>query len=134
MSQRLLNALEQNDCSGCEVVVELDWAVDDDLVVRPDVAVCCGQNIDEFIRSAPQLIVEVLSQSTESKDRTAKFELYRDQQVSYYVMVDSQTKQVEPYHLIDGIYQPLNDDSDSQEAILIELSSDCQIKLTAKDL
>ncbi|HBJ33219.1 MAG TPA: hypothetical protein DDZ51_00350 [Planctomycetaceae bacterium] len=108
--------------------------IDNDLVVRPDVAVCSGQNIDKFIRSAPQLIVEVLSQSTESKDRTARFELYRDQQVSYYVMVDSQTKQVEPYRLVDGIYQPLNDDSDSQEAILIELSSDCQIKLTTKDL
>jgi len=101
IAQRLLNALEQNDCSDGEVVVELDWVIDNDLVVRPDVAVCCGQNIDEFIRSAPQLIVEVVSQSTESKDRTAKFELYRDQQVSYYVMVDSQTKQVEPYHLID---------------------------------
>ena len=134
IAQRLLNALEQNDCSDCEVVVELDWVIDDDLVVRHDVAVCCGQNIDEFIRSAPQLIVEVLSQSTESKDRTAKFELYRDQQVSYYMMVDSQTKQVEPYRLIDGIYQPINADPQSPVTFPIQLSGHCQVTFDTNDL
>lgn len=78
IAQRLLNAFEQNNGSDCEVVVELDWVIENDLVVRPDLAVCCGQDIDEFIRSTPQVMVEVLSQSTESKDRTAKFEWYRD--------------------------------------------------------
>ena len=134
LAQRLLNLLENTHCNDCEVVVELDWVIDDDLVVRPDVAVCCGQDIEEFIRSSPQLIIEVLSQSTESKDRSAKFELYQDQQVPYYLMVDSLTKTVEPFRLVDGNYQRLHGENDSPEAHSIELTNACQIKLSTKDL
>lgn len=52
----------------------------------------------------------------------------------YYVMVDSQTRQIEAYRLIDGVYQPLIAEPGSQVTFPIQLTGDCQIKLSTKDL
>ena len=134
ISQRLLNAIEQSNCDDCEVVMELDWVISDDLVVRPDVAVCCGQDIDEFIRSAPKLIIEVLSDSTESKDRTAKYELYQDQAVEYYLMVDSRDKRVDAYCLSNGTYERSVVDLDNAATIQIKLHEHCKFDFDLSQL
>lgn len=73
LAEMLLNELDRVQCEDCEVAVavDLDWIIDTDLVVRPDISLCCGSSIDKYIESPPKFIAEVLSQSTQIKDRTA---------------------------------------------------------------
>lgn len=47
----------------------------------------------------PRFVMEVLSPSTEKYDRTEKKELYRQQEVDEYWIVDWKKKQVEIYTL-----------------------------------
>ena len=72
--RQFLNSLDAN-CGDCFVLMETDWIVADDIVVRPDVVIVCGAFPERHTVEPPRLIVEVLSPSTEEKDRTAKREL-----------------------------------------------------------
>jgi Uma2 family endonuclease len=70
----------------------------------PDISVTC----DDRDRTAkkfsqyPTLIVEVLSSSTEAYDRSGKFKLYRRiESLRDYVLVSSEQRSVEVYHLND---------------------------------
>ena len=56
---------------------------------------------------APDLIVEVLSDSTAEKDRTTKFEDYAAHNVSEYWMVDPEKEIVEQYFLQNERYELL---------------------------
>jgi Uma2 family endonuclease len=65
----------------------------------PDVQVLCEQGIrhGKYVEN-PVLLVEVLSDSTESYDRNKKFEHYRSiATLKYYVLVDQTYKHVELY-------------------------------------
>lgn len=53
----------------------------------------------EFFFRYPRFVMEVLSPSTEKYDRTEKMELYRQQEVEEYWIVDWRTKTVEIYEL-----------------------------------
>jgi Uma2 family endonuclease len=98
IARRIGNRLEQCGC-GCEVVSELDWIVADDTVVRPDVMVLCNGIPEEHLREPPALIVEVLSPSTASKDRTTKFDLYESQGVRHYLLADPSSQQLDAHAL-----------------------------------
>ena len=78
----------RSHCYDCFVLMETDWIISDDTVVRPDVAVLCGSFPERHIVETPRLVVEVLSSSTEVKDRTAKVNLYASQGVEFYLIVD----------------------------------------------
>jgi len=128
LAQMLLNELDRVQCGDCEVAVELDWIIDTDLVVRPDISLCCGSNIDKYIESPPKFIAEVLSQSTQIKDRTAKFDLYAKEGVKYYAIVD-----------LDGDSQCYELQSSRYEkrpngAIELQLSHDCAISIDLQKL
>jgi Uma2 family endonuclease len=82
---------EEPACGNCHLAYEVDWHVNDHTVVRPDILIVCGPEPDQFVRSPPALIVEILSPSTAEKDRTAKRELYAAQQVPHYIVVDPDT-------------------------------------------
>ena len=72
----------------CFVLMATDWIISDETVVRPDVAIVCGSFPERYIVETPRFIVEVLSPSTEIKDRTAKMNLYASQGVEFYLIVD----------------------------------------------
>lgn len=64
----------------------------------PDVMVSCDQRDREFkyFKKYPTLIIEVLSESTEAKDRGKKFEHYRHlETLREYVLVSQTQRQVE---------------------------------------
>ncbi len=125
LAQRLLNAIDAAGCERCEVVVELDWIIDDDTVVRPDLSVVCNADSDRYIDQPPALIIEVLSASTEAKDRSAKFALYEQQSVRYYILIDPDTMQSERYELAEnGAYQPMH-----SPATTLSLHQNSQIQL-----
>jgi Uma2 family endonuclease len=54
---------------------------------------------------APDLVVEILSKSTEFRDRGIKFEDYEAHRVSEYWLVDTDLKVVEQYILVNDKYE-----------------------------
>ena len=76
LTQRILNALDDQGCDDCEVIPECDWIVAEDTVLRPDLSIVCGVVTDRHIETTPSLIVEILSDSMRHKDRTAKRDRY----------------------------------------------------------
>jgi len=98
---------ETLDCPECEVWVSpIDWKIDEETVVQPDVAVFCDEDADNpYFTKTPPLVVEVLSKSTAHKDVTVKFELYERLGVRWYVIVDPETERAEIYENRNGRYE-----------------------------
>ena len=83
--------------------VQYRWQTDDgrEKAVIPDASINCqtkkkrGSN---FI-GIPRFVMEVLSPSTEQYDRGEKMELYRQQEIEEYWIVDWRKKKIEIYEL-----------------------------------
>lgn len=88
------SAFREQAC-GCATYDGLDWIVSDDTVVRPDVMVVCGRQPGRHLERPPILAIEVLSESTAEKDRTAKRDLYEAHQVADYLLVDPARQVIE---------------------------------------
>ncbi len=103
------NSLSNNskNCN-CILFAELDWKINEDTVVRPDIMIVCGDANEDFLNFPPVLIIEILSPNNMKNDRVIKFELYREQGVKYYLMADYLKKTVEVYELIDNMYKEVN--------------------------
>ena len=86
--------------------VRLNAADDDDTVVQPDIVVVCDQAKldDKGCNGAPDLVVEILSPSTASRDRVLKFNKYLQAGVREYWIVDPDSKTVLTHMLKDGQY------------------------------
>ncbi|MBV9708519.1 MAG: Uma2 family endonuclease [Chloroflexi bacterium] len=90
--------------------------------VYPDVSVTCDSRdrgrVD--IVQSPRLIVEVLSPSTEAKDRGKKFSYYRAcPTVEEYVLVDTQQKSIEVYQREHHPFWKLSPFGPDDEVVLI---------------
>ena len=73
----------------------------EDKTVIPDASINCrvkSRRGNTFL-DAPRFVMEVLSPTTESYDRNEKMELYRQQEIEEYWIVDFRIKQVEIYEL-----------------------------------
>lgn len=88
LATALKNCLDSTEhfkkCKECIVLMETDWQVTNDTVVRPDVMVIC-QKIDEQVLVTPDLIIEVVSSSSTKRDEQMKFELYQREGVPYFI-------------------------------------------------
>ena len=102
--RRLGDKIEQRGCT--LFVAPTDVIFDNFNVVQPDVFVVCDKNkITEYnIQGAPDLIIEVISVSTEKKDKNEKKALYEKFAVQEYVMVFPEKEYVERYCLTEGQY------------------------------
>ncbi len=89
----LAAAVRSHQYNAC-VLYGIDWIVREDTIVRPDLVVICGDIPERHVQSVPAIVVEVLSDATRSRDTTHKRELYRQQQVGYYVIVDPDTESI----------------------------------------
>jgi len=70
----------------------------DDFFYYPDLHVSCEQSSNDHFNSEPKLIIEVLSDSTERKDRAEKFYNYRKlESLQDYVLVAQDCQRVEIY-------------------------------------
>jgi Uma2 family endonuclease len=61
--------------------------------------IVCKPITKQFLDFAPELVVEILSPATALKDRHTKFEIYQQQQILYYILVDIDTKKIEVWQL-----------------------------------
>jgi Uma2 family endonuclease len=106
----------------CNLLYECDWVINEETVIKPDIVIISGDyNKKEFIKSAPVLIVEIISPSTRLKDRDTKFNLYQQHGVKYYLMADAENNLIEYFELADDKYRG--------KSIIetFDLSNDCSI-------
>lgn len=106
-----LSISHNNDSCNCVLFVELDWKINDNTVVRPDVMIVCGEPKEEYLSFPPVLIVEILSPHNMQRDRVLKFDIYKEQGVKFYLMVDPLKEAVEVFELIDNTYKQVEKDS-----------------------
>lgn len=98
------------NCKKCKVLVPVDWKIDEDTVVQPDVSVVCEDVIDEkYLSNPPEIIFEIISHSTAFKDRNIKYKIYESQGVKYYIIADIHAKVAEVFRLENNIYKKLKD-------------------------
>jgi Uma2 family endonuclease len=105
LAAKFVNAVDANGSNEWVVLQEIDWIVDDSTVVRPDLCLIHGPIPEKHLCAPPQLIVEILSDSTAEKDRKSKFELYRQQSVLYYLIVDPVDHHTDVFRLVENQYQ-----------------------------
>ncbi len=98
-------------------------------VVQPDLAVVLAEHSDRVLRSrlrgAPDLVVEIASPSTATRDRTLKLALYARYRVPEYWIVDAENRCVAQYRLqSDGGYDDpvLHEESISFADAVVDLT------------
>jgi Uma2 family endonuclease len=131
ISYQLKHSLRKG-CRDCFVLMETDWIVAEDTVVRPDIVIVCGAFPERHIVKPPRLIVEVLSPSTEEKDRTAKLDLYASLGVEFYLLADPIAKCVQAFQrdVETGKYVPIL----SEDKLSFELGAECVARLDVRSL
>ncbi len=104
------------------------------LYTYPDVMVVCGEEKfgdekqDTLLN--PDVIIEVLSDSTESYDRGEKFENYRKlDSLKEYVMISQKRRKMEKYARTEN-RQWLLTESDEEHPMIILESIGCELKLS----
>lgn len=103
----------------------------------PDVMVTCDERDRRAIRVIyyPCLIVEVLSPSTEAKDRGKKFQNYRRiSTLKDYVLISSEQKFIECFRLNEKGVWELYTYSEGDEVELISVDFRCPIELVYEDV
>ena len=79
-------------------------------VVQPDICVICDRQklTQRGCEGAPNLIIEILSRGTQYNDTKLKFDLYQEQGVPEYWVVDPYYKTVQIYLYREGNYIALS--------------------------
>jgi len=86
--------------------VRLNADKEDDTIFEPDLLVVCDKSKLDGKRcnGAPDLVIEILSPSTASRDRVTKFNKYLQAGVREYWIVDPESKTVSVHILENGKY------------------------------
>ncbi|NPA41983.1 MAG: Uma2 family endonuclease [Aquificae bacterium] len=100
---RFLDEFLESRCSECSVGIDTDFVIDEHNVLRPDVFVVC-EKVEDRLLKAPQIVFEVVSESTSDKDENLKKILYEREGVEYYVLVYPNLKKARIFRLKDGKY------------------------------
>lgn len=117
-------ALRNAGCKHCRTYDPLDYKIAEDTILIPDILIVCGEIKKKFLDFPPVLLAEILSPSTALKDRHTKYELYEQQGVAFYLIVDTEQKRIELFQLINSKYE-LQQESVAPQ---IALAPDCIIK------
>ena len=84
--------------------VRLNADKGDDSVVQPDLLVVCDPDKladGKTVKGAPDLVVEILSPSNSGRDRTKKFQKYRDAKVKEIWFIDPDDGVIEVFIKLD---------------------------------
>lgn len=101
-------------------------------VVQPDICVICDLEKldDKGCVGAPDLIIEILSPSTIKKDYYEKFNLYQENGVKEYWLVNPEGKSLQIFYLDHGGYQEHETFEEKEETITSKLFSELKIEMT----
>lgn len=76
-------------------------------------------------------MVEVLSTSTEFKDRHTKYSIYESQGIRYYLIVDPDRNRAEVYELTEGRYRLMQQGNDFVFSFQLE---NCKAEISFKEI
>ncbi len=119
----LMSALKEKSCKECKAYDPLDYKINESTIIQPDVLIVCKKISKKFLDFTPALVVEVLSPATMIKDQNVKQNLYQQEGVKYYLMVDIDKKEIIICHLMEGLYEQTNYKGDYE----FELIEGCMI-------
>ena len=129
---QLSNYLQDKPCKvfTAPFDVRLNAKADDDTVVQPDILVVSDPSKfdPKGIVGAPDLIIEVLSPSTEKRDRNTKFKLYQRFGVHEYWIVDPSNETVSINSLKSGKY--ITHLHFKEDTVPVNVLDGCTIDLT----
>lgn len=94
----LKKALNPDKCK-CQVYQPIDLRITEHTVVNPDLLIVCKPISKQYLDFPPALVVEILSPSTEMKDRNTKYQLYETFGIPYYIIIDPDKENIEIYGL-----------------------------------
>ncbi len=109
IGSQLLDRLE--DCPDCEVLLDTDWKVASDTVVRPDVAVVCDDDNPARITRTPEIVFEIVSPATAVRDEHLKLRLYEAEGVSWYVLVYPDDRRARIFRWSEGRLRKVADNA-----------------------
>ena len=98
---------QKNKLKNCQLFeAPTDVVFDDENVVQPDILIVCDKNkiTENCIKGAPDLIIEIVSENTELKDKREKFLLYEKFGVKEYIIVFPDREYLERYVLENKKY------------------------------
>lgn len=128
LSRLLGNAMQGGPCRVFSEGMKVQPA--DDTILYPDVFVTCdpADLRTEMIFTAPKLVIEVLSPTTQAYDRSQKFALYRRMaSLQEYALVDPDTRRIEVFRIgLDSLWV-LHDMSERD--VLTLASVGCEMKM-----
>ena len=97
-------AIRQAKCKKCKVYQPLDYKISEDTLLQPDMLIVCKKMTKSFLDFPPLFVAEILSPSTALRDLNTKFEIYQNQGVRYYLIVDSEKESFDLYEILDQRY------------------------------
>jgi Uma2 family endonuclease len=100
---------QQLDECSCKILYELDWRINENNILRPDLVIVCDDDQREFIYNTPALIIEILSPSTAEIDKVLKYNKYETAGLPWYIIVDPETYETIIYQLVDNSYLRVTD-------------------------
>ena len=108
----------KKSCKDCKAYLPIDWKINDNTILQPDLLVVCDKIEKKFLDFTPTIVVEILSPSTAVKDRNIKKEIYLFQGVKYFLIFDPPTKKIEIYEAVNNAYSPVSISPNNFEFIL----------------
>lgn len=131
LAGRLFRQLsEELDAAGCQnylLFLDLDWHLNSETVLRPDLLIVCDYKPEKFVERSPIMVAEILSDSTRQRDLLYKREIYHQQGVKYYLIVDPK---------ISALRLLVNeaDGYRESESTTMTLHADCEVQLDPEKL
>ena len=115
-------------CEKCRSLLPVDWKIAEDTVVQPDnLVICHTPRNSAYLTKAPNIIFEILSKSTATKDKNLKFKLYEAEGVTHYIIVDPKEQVAKVYKLHEGKYIKVCDATDEKVEFSLQKCSQGKI-------
>jgi Uma2 family endonuclease len=131
LSRQFSNYLKGKKCEvyAAPFDVRLNNEDKNDTVVQPDITVVCDPSKldDKGCVGAPDMVLEILSPSTSSRDKTVKFKRYLRAGVREYWIVDPMDRTL-TVHILDGEHYRTATYGDDEKAP-VHVLEDCIIDL-----
>ena len=129
LSSFLEKSLEGRKCT--TFYAPTDVVLSETDVVQPDVFVVCDPNkiTDKNIQGAPDLIIEILSPSSSTKDQREKFHLYEKYGVYEYLTIEPDAKNVRRFFLNEDGRFGQGEIFDAQQTLTLKSLENLEIPL-----
>lgn len=118
LSTKIYLFFEGKTCEPFVAPMDVDLFSDEKFILQPDLFVVCDPNkiTEKNIKGAPDLVIEILSDSTAKRDMRDKMFLYRDAGVKEYIIIDPEGEAIQNICFFDDTTKPARLEMYSKES------------------